>query len=115
IRESFPGHRMEGMIPKKTTSDRYALVDALRGFAAFAVLFHHATLLPATEAAMPNLVPACLLSLSAGGSLGVQVFFVLSGFVIAHSLSDSSLTIRELGRFMVRRQCRLDPPYWTVL
>ena len=106
---------MEAMTPKKPTSDRYALVDALRGFAAFAVLFHHATLLPTTEAAMPNLVPACLLPFSTAGSLGVEVFFVLSGFVIAHSLSDSSLTVRELGRFMVRRQCRLDPPYWTVL
>jgi peptidoglycan/LPS O-acetylase OafA/YrhL len=115
IRESFPAHRMEGMISRKPTSDRYALVDALRGFAAFAVLFHHATLLPTTEAGMPNLVPACLLPFSTAGSLGVEVFFVLSGFVIAHSLSDSSLTVRELGRFMFRRQCRLDPPYWTVL
>jgi len=100
---------------RRTPEERLVFVDTLRGVAACAVLFHHATLLPTTEAAMPNVVPACLLALSSAGSLGVQIFFTLSGFVIAHSLRHNALTLRELGNFMLRRQCRLDPPYWAVL
>src|ERR1700683_264814 len=47
--------------------------------------------------------------------LGVEVFFVLSGFVIAHTLFDKTITPRFAGNFVIRRSLRLDPPYWAVL
>ena len=53
--------------------------------------------------------------LSVFGATGVEVFFVLSGFVIAHSLRDLDPTPGEIGRFILRRQLRLDPPYWAAI
>ncbi len=49
------------------------------------------------------------------GKLGVQVFFVLSGFVIAHSLRAAVVTPPFLLRFVLRRSVRLDPTFWVVL
>jgi len=47
--------------------------------------------------------------------LGVAIFFVLSGFVIAHSLYGKDVTLSLAGRFMLRRSLRLDPPYWIAI
>ncbi len=49
------------------------------------------------------------------GFLGVDMFFVISGFVIALTLYQRLASIGEWGRFFVRRQLRLDPPYWTAI
>lgn len=49
------------------------------------------------------------------GGLGVQVFFVLSGFVIAHSLAKHQVTLGFFLRFLLRRSVRLDPPYWASM
>ena len=43
------------------------------------------------------------------------MFFALSGFVIAHSVHGDRVTWPFLGRFMLRRAIRLDPPYWAAL
>ncbi|QYU67604.1 acyltransferase [Leptolyngbya sp. 15MV] len=45
------------------------------------------------------------------GRGGVAVFFVLSGFVIAHSLENKRIDLRGFTQFFVRRSLRLDPPY----
>lgn len=47
--------------------------------------------------------------------MGVAVFFVISGFVIAASNSDQNLTAGYIGRFILRRSLRLDPPYWVTM
>jgi peptidoglycan/LPS O-acetylase OafA/YrhL len=41
----------------------------------------------------------------------VDVFFVVSGFVIAHSLFGATITPKYAERFILRRSLRLDPPY----
>lgn len=45
------------------------------------------------------------------GYTGVYVFFVISGFVIPYSLYRSGYTLRNFGRFLVKRGIRLYPPY----
>jgi peptidoglycan/LPS O-acetylase OafA/YrhL len=45
------------------------------------------------------------------GYLGVEIFFVISGFVIPWSLWKGSYDIRDYGRFVGKRLIRLDPPY----
>jgi peptidoglycan/LPS O-acetylase OafA/YrhL len=90
---------------------RFLLIDALRGLAALAVVLFHAREgrhIDALAAAMPGFLRAIV----GHGDLGVQVFFVLSGFVIAHSMSRHQVTVGYVGRFMLRRSIRLDPPYW---
>jgi peptidoglycan/LPS O-acetylase OafA/YrhL len=49
------------------------------------------------------------------GFLGVYVFFVISGFAIAQSLSRIHITQKVAGLFLLRRVCRLDPPYWASM
>lgn len=86
----------------------------MRGLAALAVVLFHAVEgkhIPLLQAAMPSWCE----SLIRHGHLGVAVFFVLSGFVISHSLNDIRVTFPVAGRFMVRRSIRLDPPYWAAI
>ena len=96
--------------------ERFVFIDALRGVAALAVVCHHAfiasALQPVLTATLPRWASAVL---EEHAARGVQVFFVISGFVIAHSLRNVPMTARECGRFVVRRQLRLDPPYWAAL
>ena len=93
---------------------RFIFVDALRGLAALSVVLFHAwegghlaTLAPTLHA-----VPRTILQ---HGHTGVSVFFVISGFVIAHSMASEHVTGRYIGRFALRRAVRLDPPYWASI
>ena len=64
---------------------RLAFIDALRGLAAVAVMLYHfctGRALPTLRDGLPDLVVGAI----GHGWLGVQTFFVLSGFVIALSL-----------------------------
>ncbi len=76
----------------------------LRGLAALAVTWFHLT----------NTYDAgWLRSSSAYGWAGVDVFFVISGFIIPYSISRSSADIglRRFPMFLARRMARLEPPY----
>jgi len=93
---------------------RFVFVDALRGIAALAVVLFHA-LEGGHIAALVKVFPSPFSAVLENGSLGVAIFFVLSGFVIAHSLYDEKMRWSLLGRFMLRRSIRLDPPYWSAI
>jgi peptidoglycan/LPS O-acetylase OafA/YrhL len=82
--------------------DRIHVLDFLRGIAALAVVFHHF---------FNVLDPGWLRTASFYGQLGVQVFFVISGFIIPYSLYRSGYTLRNYGTFVLKRVVRLDPPY----
>jgi len=49
------------------------------------------------------------------GSAGVAVFFVISGFVINHSLSKNPIDGHAVGKFLIRRSIRIDPAYWLSI
>ena len=83
--------------------ERLLFVDGLRGIAAVSVVLYH----------LCQRSP--LASWTSKGGLGVIVFFVLSGFVIAMIAGAKPITLGYLGRFAARRSIRLDPPYWASL
>ncbi len=93
---------------------RYAFVDALRGVAALGVVLYHVyskNLLPMSGYRLPEPLHA----IGDNGNLGVYIFFVISGFVIAQSIRGSHITPRFVGWFALRRSLRLDPPYWATI
>ncbi len=106
--------------PEPTPSDsapapRFYPIDALRGVAALAVLaFHLFRNSPQTEV-LAGIVPGPLAALLDFARSGVAIFFVISGFVIAYTTRNLEGTVSEGLRFSLRRQIRLDPPYYVVI
>jgi peptidoglycan/LPS O-acetylase OafA/YrhL len=93
---------------------RFTLIDGLRGLAAVSVmLYHYCT--GDMRVHLAALLPAWFMAATRKGWLGVQVFFVLSGFVIAYAIGRREMTAGNGARFALRRQVRLDPPYWLSL
>lgn len=95
-------------------SRRFVLVDALRGVAAMLVVLFHVwdhNIAAITGLSLPGPIEAIV----AHGNLGVSIFFVLSGFVIAHSVHAARISPGYFGRFVLRRSLRLDPPYWASI
>ena len=104
---------MTNSIERAKQNPRFQTVDALRGLAALAVVFYHVQ--GALNRGDQTWFPDSMRQLAGGGHFGVNVFFVLSGFVIARSVRDGSMTLAYLGRFTLRRSIRLDPPYWSAI
>jgi peptidoglycan/LPS O-acetylase OafA/YrhL len=90
----------------KSAGSRIEILDFLRGMASLSVaLFHFCNILS----------PGTLLSISQYGKFGVQVFFVISGFVIPYSLFRGQYNIRYYPTFILKRLIRLDPPYLVTI
>jgi peptidoglycan/LPS O-acetylase OafA/YrhL len=85
-------------------------LDGLRAFAVLLVLFAHSAYLLShvSFSKFFNLVDNY-------GSLGVQIFFVLSGFLITRILLESKNTPHFFRNFFVRRGLRIYPLYYALL
>jgi peptidoglycan/LPS O-acetylase OafA/YrhL len=86
-------------------------IDALRGIAALLVLITHASegLAPfAIKYGYSNLLTQFAHRVDIG-RIGVVVFFIISGFVVAHALAGRAAS---LAKFAVHRLFRLYPLYW---
>lgn len=94
-------------------AQRFRTIDGLRGIAALSVVIFHLNV--AISRSAPNWLPAWLSSVVKQGGMGVDIFFVISGFVIAYSVRDGDYSARYLGRFALRRSIRLDPLYWFAI
>ena len=96
-------------------SNRLEFADGIRGLAALWVVLFHASEgghLNRLKAVLPSVASTALFD---WGHLGVAVFFVLSGFVMAYSIRKYSFTPAFGGRFMLRRLLRLTPPYYASI
>lgn len=96
-------------------STRLVHVDAVRGVAASVVLGHHLFHNTVLEVSLAQILPGAVRWVLTYGATGVEAFFVVSGFVIVLSLAGMRLDRRDAVRFAMRRQLRLDPPYWTMI
>src|SRR6185369_2896956 len=92
---------------------RFEFVDGLRGLAALGVVLPHVLGLFAHP--QQRGLSSFFLYLAGFGRAGVEVFFVVSGFAIAYSMRNTSSEKLSLGRFILRREVRLDPPYWAAM
>jgi peptidoglycan/LPS O-acetylase OafA/YrhL len=99
-------------IPQGAASNRrLQAIDGIRGFAALAVVLYHVPHKLREAASIPDWLEV----LFSNGLFGVDAFFVLSGFVMALSVSSGDWRLSYLPRFMARRSLRLDPSYWLAI
>jgi peptidoglycan/LPS O-acetylase OafA/YrhL len=94
---------------------RSTFIDALRGVAAFSVACYHITRYGPLPKPAREVIPTLLQGWFDHGWIGVQVFFVISGFVIAYSVRSARVTPGYVANYALRRSIRLDPPYWTTI
>jgi len=83
----------------------------LRGLAALWVVLFHASEGGHIERLKSVLPPAFVRLVFDSGYLGVPVFFVLSGFVMALTVHSARVDLGFAFRFVLRRMVRLTPPY----
>jgi peptidoglycan/LPS O-acetylase OafA/YrhL len=94
--------------------ERFVFIDGLRAIAALGVMFYHLHL-SELQAPLDSIFPAPLRWLVRQGLSCVQIFFVISGFVIAWSLRNMNVNLSGALNFILRRQIRLDPAYWFAV
>ena len=96
-------------------AERFRYIDGLRGIASLGVACYHITRYGPVAESARQAIPLPLQFVFDRGWIGVQVFFVISGFVIAYSVRRAQVTPGYLANYALRRSLRLDPPYWTTI
>ncbi|MEO7101651.1 MAG: acyltransferase [Luteolibacter sp.] len=90
-----------------TGKDRLQVLDALRGFAAISVAIVHFTV---------GMEPTWFREICHWGWLGVDVFFVISGYIIPYALEMGSYQFpTDFPRYLAKRITRLHPPYTATV
>ena len=97
--------------PKSVFSGHLPVLDGVRGLAILGVLLFH-FVVPARP---QGPVDAAITWLFTYGALGVDLFFVLSGFLITGILYDSRADPAYFRNFYMRRLLRIFPLYYGVL
>lgn len=98
-----PAHM--GASEKQPNGGRLGWVEVGRGIAALTVVFAH----------FPPVPDTWLGSTLNPGGMGVEFFFLLSGFIILHVHRAELGAPGSLGRYAWRRAGRIFPAYWAVL
>lgn len=89
---------------------RVEILEPLRGLAALAVAWFHFT------NGSGFLAGGWVKASGQYGWLGVEFFFVISGFIIPYSLFQSGYRFPDhAGTFLLKRIVRLDPPYLVAI
>lgn len=102
----------QGEHPLRMSQRRILPLDGLRGIAVLSVvLFHYVLLIPFSSGGLGARFQDCFRL----GEYGVDLFFVLSGFLIGGILLDSIESPRYFRTFYLRRFHRIFPLYYLWL
>jgi peptidoglycan/LPS O-acetylase OafA/YrhL len=101
-----------GALVTDLTRAHYVQLDGLRGLAILLVIVYHFCLtLPAFQTHAVRFP----LQLAQAGWMGVDLFFVLSGFLITNILIETRSTAHYFRNFIARRTLRIWPLYYVSL
>src|SRR5271163_4752017 len=84
---------------------RLRQLDAVRGFAVLVVFVHNIDIYPSLHLGL----------IATNGWMGVDLFFVLSGFLITGILLDTKKSNGYFSNFYARRCLRIWPLYYSVI
>lgn len=91
-------------IPKK--NNYIPVLNMLRAVAAISVCLFHFIIGPV------NFINnETIRDIFGYGKYGVQLFFVISGFIIPWAISQNKYNIKNYPKFLIKRLIRLEPPY----
>lgn len=90
-------------------------LDGVRALAVWMVIALHLTDLSRLPGAASGAIPAWLMFVLSHGWFGVDLFFILSGFLITGILLDSREQPGYFRNFYARRFLRIIPLYFTVI
>ncbi|RYY54830.1 MAG: acyltransferase [Chitinophagaceae bacterium] len=93
------------------TKRKVESLGLLRGVAVLMVCFCHY----ANPLASGNALAGMFDAFHVYGKYGVQLFFVISGFVIPLSMDKARYSLSYYGKFLMKRIVRLHPPYIVAL
>lgn len=115
VKHTGPGYACISLMKKTAdTGSRYAELDGLRGLAILMVLVWHYVGVPLKSAELGGQPSGLSQGLSLAWS-GVDLFFVLSGFLIGGILLDNKEGSNYFRAFYARRVCRIFPLYFLFL
>lgn len=80
-------------------------IDILRGIAAISVTYFHLSATLSKEIAKTG----------SYGFLGVEIFFVVSGFILPYSMHMNNYRVSGFFRLLGKRIVRIDPPYFLMI
>ncbi len=93
--------------------NRAVLFDVLRGIAVLSVMVLHTGTHGLSRST--SWYDTCLWPILSHGYLGVQLFFVISGYCIQGAVESARQHPQPLRTFLYRRARRIYPPYWWSL
>ena len=101
---------MTPLMQGRLSERRILELDGIRGLAILSVIYWHYVAAPGALAG-PSCLSGILYRIGALGWSGVDLFFVLSGFLIGGILLDARLRPRFFQTFYIRRAFRILPLY----
>ncbi len=91
--------------------EKFDTIQCFRGLAALGVVLYHASI---STTVFVQVIPAWCDAFLSNGFLGVDFFFVLSGFIILSSHYNDKKSLSALASYCRKRFIRIFPPYWPV-
>jgi len=95
--------------PKVVVMQKLRSLEMVRAFAALLVVLYHTGIIFSTRTGTNPFA-----GVFSSGFRGVDLFFVLSGFIIAHVHAADIGRVRRLGNYVFNRAARIYPAVWIM-